>query len=108
MEAVAVFKKRAGWFLITTLIILAGILVFNIVRSWQAVGDLCMPEIVGLTESEVIQHAKQPGLRYARLSENDAIIIADMTPEGPDCRIFFGDGRVKTVEYNGHGYSQNR
>lgn len=108
MEVVAVFKRRAGQFLIALLLILVGTLIFRIVHSWQAVESLCTSKIIGLSEVEVIQHAKQLGLRYGKLSADDAIIIADMTPDGPDCRIIFDKRGVKDVEYNGHGYTRNR
>jgi hypothetical protein len=89
------------------IVVWGGHFLYQLRTSYSAVASLCTKQMIGMTESELAQRSKQPGLRYTRFKvpSERAILIADLTPEGPDCRIAFDAGKVKSVIFDGNGYT---
>ncbi|MES2933189.1 MAG: hypothetical protein V4805_06845 [Pseudomonadota bacterium] len=102
-------KKSLGWLLGIAIVLWGGNFIYEIVDSWRFVATLCTQQALGQTEDALVTKAKRPGLRYTRLPQSDhAIIIADMTPDGPDCRITFDQGKVSAIAYDGNGYANGK
>ncbi|MFZ6723600.1 hypothetical protein [Undibacterium sp. Ji49W] len=102
------FNKKIKWLLGCVIIVWGSYFIFEIVNSWRAVQTLCTDSTLGMTESELVKLTKQLALRYRRLNPQQAIVIADLTPDGPDCRIIFQEEKVKSVKYNGNGFSKSK
>lgn len=101
------YKKILSWLIGLALVVWVGHFLYQMGKNYHTVASLCTEQTIGMTESEYVHRAKQPGLRYTRFNipSKEAILISDMTPDGPDCRITFEAGKVKSVIFDGNGYT---